>query len=107
MNKFRINCGVCQSNGFNRVLGDLVNGTILEVQRQHSKTSIDETTIIYGEDFYICCGYCGSKLHIGKEVYESDLQRNQWIYRETLITGVVVKGNNGSANNQGTALLPH
>ena len=74
-------CPKCIKDGRNEILGAILPSNEVAINRQRSKYSFEETTIIKGSDFELICGYCRTPVYQRKEVTnESSNKRSERFY---------------------------
>lgn len=86
----KIRCPFCYEHGETRILGEFVGGTVVEIARARKRDSHEESTFVFGDDFYLCCGACRQIIHVvGKEDDDIPDYRFKGILRQTFINGTI------------------
>jgi hypothetical protein len=99
-------CNKCLLDGKRNVLGVILNGGTVQIERKRSLFSFEESTLISGNDFTLTCGYCKTPVFVRKE--ENAKGGSQWEFRISRISfgpGTVVQELSSCKNNPGTPIF--
>jgi hypothetical protein len=98
MKKALVACPRCENEGRRYILGELAPTGHVLIQRVHgSNGQYRNFTIVGGNDFYLVCDYCGTKVFFRKVEERRDFGTSfsygeSWFFRGTLGSEVGVPG---------------
>jgi len=102
-----IKCPRCLLDGREKTIAEILPDGTIAIQRQRSKYSYEEATLIQGNDFKLACGYCRTIVFIKKEV--SDAQSSNirpiWVHRISFNNGTFIQEVRSGESNTGTPVL--
>lgn len=107
MNQNLIYCPKCRLDAKDKVIAEIMpGGTAIAIQRQRSKYSYEDTTLVFGNDFSIMCGYCRTVVYVKREVsYEGSNIGPIWIHRISISQGTISQQAQSHQGDAGTALF--